>query len=179
MAPPSAISKPNSFSICAPAACRKPKPATSLSAPPRRRGARNRRRSDPCRSVARCRNSAGDDDVTVPGKIAAAFDPAIVRKDFPILAREVYGKPLVYLDNGASAQKPNAVLDAMNDFASREYANVHRGVHYLSAVATDHYEAARETVRRFLNSASVDEIVFTKGGTESINLVSYAFLAAR
>jgi len=117
--------------------------------------------------------------VTVPGKIAAAFDPAIVRKDFPILAREVYGKPLVYLDNGASAQKPNAVLDAMNDFASREYANVHRGVHYLSAVATDHYEAARETVRRFLNSASVDEIVFTKGGTESINLVSYAFLAPR
>jgi len=117
--------------------------------------------------------------VTVPGKIAAAFDPAIVRKDFPILAREVYGKPLVYLDNGASAQKPNAVLDAMNDFASREYANVHRGVHYLSAVATDHYEAARETVRRFLNSASVDEIVFTKGGTESINLVSYAFFAPR
>ena len=117
--------------------------------------------------------------MTVPGKIAAAFDPAIVRKDFPILAREVYGKPLVYLDNGASAQKPNAVLDAMNDFASREYANVHRGVHYLSAVATDHYEAARETVRRFLNSASVDEIVFTKGGTESINLVSYAFFAPR
>jgi cysteine desulfurase/selenocysteine lyase len=117
--------------------------------------------------------------VTVPGKIAAAFDPAIVRKDFPILAREVYGKPLVYLDNGASAQKPNAVLDAMNDFASREYANVHRGVHYLSAVATDRYEAARETVRRFLNASSVDEIVFTKGGTESINLVSYAFLAPR
>jgi cysteine desulfurase/selenocysteine lyase len=117
--------------------------------------------------------------VTVPGKIAAAFDPAIVRKDFPILAREVYGKPLVYLDNGASAQKPNAVLDAMNDFASREYANVHRGVHYLSAVATDRYEAARETVRRFLNAGSVDEIVFTKGGTESINLVSYAFLAPR
>lgn len=117
--------------------------------------------------------------MTVPGKIAAAFDPAIVRKDFPILAREVYGKPLVYLDNGASAQKPNAVLDAMNDFASREYANVHRGVHYLSAVATDRYEAARETVRRFLNASSVDEIVFTKGGTESINLVSYAFLAPR
>jgi cysteine desulfurase/selenocysteine lyase len=117
--------------------------------------------------------------MTAPGKIAAAFDPATIRKDFPILAREVYGKPLVYLDNGASAQKPNAVLDAMNDFASREYANVHRGVHYLSAVATDRYEAARETVRRFLNAGSVDEIVFTKGGTESINLVSYAFLAPR
>lgn len=117
--------------------------------------------------------------MTAPGKIAAAFDPATIRKDFPILAREVYGKPLVYLDNGASAQKPNAVLDAMNDFASREYANVHRGVHYLSAVATDRYEAARETIRRFLNAGSVDEIVFTKGGTESINLVSYAFLAPR
>jgi cysteine desulfurase/selenocysteine lyase len=117
--------------------------------------------------------------MTAPVKIAAAFDPETVRKDFPILAREVYGKPLVYLDNGASAQKPNAVLDAMNDFASREYANVHRGVHYLSAIATDRYEAARETVRSFLNAGSVDEIVFTKGGTESINLVSYAFLAPR
>jgi cysteine desulfurase/selenocysteine lyase len=117
--------------------------------------------------------------MTAPVKFAAAFDPETIRKDFPILARDVYGKPLVYLDNGASAQKPNAVLDAMNDFASREYANVHRGVHYLSAVATDRYEAARETVRRFLNAGSVDEIVFTKGGTESINLVSYAFLAPR
>ncbi len=117
--------------------------------------------------------------MTAPANITAAFDPAIVRKHFPILAREVYGKPLVYLDNGASAQKPKAVLDAMNDFASREYANVHRGVHYLSAVATDRYEAARETVRRFLNAGSAEEIVFTKGGTESINLVSYAFLAPR
>jgi len=117
--------------------------------------------------------------VTAPGKIAAAFDPLAARKDFEILEREVYGKPLVYLDNGASAQKPDAVLNAMHDFATSEYANVHRGVHYLSAKATDRYESARETVRRFLNAASVDEIVFTKGGTEAINLVSYSFLAPR
>ncbi len=117
--------------------------------------------------------------MTAPGKIAAAFDPVAARRDFEILEREVYGKPLVYLDNGASAQKPDAVLNAMHDFATSEYANVHRGVHYLSAKATDRYESARETVRRFLNAASVDEIVFTKGGTEAINLVSYSFLAPR
>jgi cysteine desulfurase/selenocysteine lyase len=117
--------------------------------------------------------------VTAPAKITAAFDPLAARKDFEILEREVYGKPLIYLDSGASAQKPDSVLNAMHDFATSEYANVHRGVHYLSAKATDRYEAARETVRRFLNAASVDEIVFTKGGTESINLVSYSFLAPR
>ena len=93
-------------------------------------------------------------------------------RTFPILSREVYGKPLVYLDSAASAQKPRQVLDAMRDFASSEYANVHRGVHYLSAAATERYEAARETVRRFLNAAHADEIVFTHGGTEAINLVA-------
>ncbi|HTO40461.1 MAG TPA: cysteine desulfurase [Rhizomicrobium sp.] len=117
--------------------------------------------------------------MTAPVKISAAFDPDIARKDFEILSREVYGKPLVYLDNGASAQKPKQVLDAIHTFAASEYANVHRGVHYLSARATDRYESARETVRRFLNAGSVDEIVFTKGGTEAINLVSYSFLAPR
>src|SRR6202012_2162822 len=86
---------------------------------------------------------------------------------------------LVYLDNGASAQKPRQVLDAMRDFASGEYANVHRGVHYLSARATDAYEAARRTVQKFLHAAHEDEIVFTKGGTEAINLVSYSYLAPR
>ena len=89
----------------------------------------------------------------------------------------VYGKPLVYLDSGASAQKPRVVLDAMRDFAASEYANVHRGVHFLSAAATDRYEAARRTVQKFLNAAREDEIVFTKGGTEAINLVSYSYLA--
>ncbi len=92
------------------------------------------------------------------------FDPEIARRDFEILSRGVYGKPLVYLDSAASAQKPRQVLDAMRDFASSEYANVHRGVHFLSAAATGHYEAARESVRRFLNAARAEEIVFTKGG---------------
>lgn len=107
------------------------------------------------------------------------FDPIVARRDFEILSREVYGKPLVYLDSAASAQKPRQVLDAMRDFASSEYANVHRGVHYLSAASTDRYESARETVRRFLTAAKPEEIVFTKGGTEAINLVSYSYLAPR
>jgi cysteine desulfurase/selenocysteine lyase len=107
------------------------------------------------------------------------FDPLAARADFEILSREVYGKKLVYLDSAASAQKPRQVLDAMRDFASSEYANVHRGVHFLSAAATERYEAARETVRRFLNAAHVDEIVFTKGGTEAMNLVSYSYLGPR
>ncbi|WP_299813541.1 cysteine desulfurase [uncultured Roseibium sp.] len=103
----------------------------------------------------------------------SGYDVETVRKDFPILAREVYGKPLVYLDNGASAQKPQAVIDAVTNAYSHEYANVHRGLHYLSNTATDNYEAAREKVRRFLNAGSVDEVVFTKSTTEAINLVSY------
>ncbi len=115
--------------------------------------------------------------MTAQTKIAASFDPLAARADFEILSREVYGKPLVYLDNAASAQKPKQVLDAMRDFATSEYANVHRGVHYLSAKATERYEAARETARRFLNAAHADEIVFTKGGTEAINLVAASFLA--
>src|SRR5471032_3223686 len=110
-------------------------------------------------------------------KINTAFDPLTARKDFEILSKAVYGKPLVYLDNGASAQKPRQVLDAMRDFAQTDYSNVHRGVHYLSAAATDRYEAARRTVQKFLNAAREDEIVFTKGGTEAINLVSYSYLA--
>ncbi|QDG77549.1 cysteine desulfurase [Labrenzia sp. PHM005] len=103
----------------------------------------------------------------------ASYDVEAIRKDFPILSREVYGKPLVYLDNGASAQKPQAVIDAVTHAYSHEYANVHRGLHYLSNTATDNYEAAREKVRRFLNAESTDNIVFTKGTTEAINLVAY------
>ena len=117
--------------------------------------------------------------ISKTAKLAASFDAEKARADFEILSRQVYGKPLVYLDSGASAQKPRVVLDAMRDFAQSEYANVHRGVHFLSAVATDRYEAARRTVQRFLNAAHEDEIVFTKGGTEAINLVSYSFLAPR
>ena len=104
-----------------------------------------------------------------------AFDVEAIRADFPILAREVYGKPLVYLDNGASAQKPQAVIDAVTHAYSNEYANVHRGLHYLSNAATEAYEAAREKVRAFINAESVEQIVFTKGATEAINTVAYGW----
>ena len=98
-----------------------------------------------------------------------------VRADFPILAREVHGKPLVYLDNGATTQKPLCVLDAMRDEYLNVNANVHRGVHYLSVQATELHEQARETVRRFINARSVSEIVFTRGTTEGLNLVGSTF----
>jgi cysteine desulfurase / selenocysteine lyase len=107
------------------------------------------------------------------------YDVAKIRQDFPILAREVNGKPLVYLDNGASAQKPQVVIDAITQGYSMEYANVHRGLHYLSNLATDKYEAVRGKVARFLNAGSEDEIVFTTGTTEGINLISYAWAAPR
>ncbi|MFN0263457.1 cysteine desulfurase [Tepidamorphus sp. 3E244] len=105
---------------------------------------------------------------------AAPYDVAAVRRDFPILSREVHGKPLVYLDNGASAQKPQAMLDAITKAYTEEYANVHRGLHFLSNAATDAYEDARETVRDFLNAGSVDEVMFTRSTTEAINLVAYS-----
>ena len=98
-----------------------------------------------------------------------------VRADFPILAREVYGKPLVYLDNAATTQKPLCVLDAMRDEYLNVNANVHRGVHYLSQQATDLHEAAREKVRAFINAKKTEEIVFTRGTTEAINLVASSF----
>ena len=104
----------------------------------------------------------------------SAYDVERIRADFPILFREVYGKPLVYLDNGASAQKPRAVLDAIDHAYKMEYANVHRGLHYLSNTATSKFEEAREITRRFLNAPSVDQVVFTKSITEAINLVSYS-----
>ena len=103
------------------------------------------------------------------------FDVERVRTDFPILFREVYGKPLVYLDNGASAQKPRAVLDAVEHAYKMEYANVHRGLHYLSNTATTNFENARETVRRFLNAGSAEEIIFTRNATDAINLVAGSF----
>jgi cysteine desulfurase/selenocysteine lyase len=114
--------------------------------------------------------------MTAQSRISASFDAEKARADFEIMSRQVYGKPLVYLDSGASAQKPRVVLDAMRDFAQSEYANVHRGVHFLSAAATDRYEAARRTLQKFLNAASEDELVFTKGGTEAINLVAHSYL---
>lgn len=106
------------------------------------------------------------------------YDIEKVREDFPILSREVHGKPLVYLDNAATTQKPLCVLDAMRDEYLNENANVHRGVHYLSVQATDLHEQARETVRRFLNAESASEIVFTRGTTEGLNLIAATFSEA-
>ena len=109
----------------------------------------------------------------------APLDVERLRADFPILGQRINGKPLAYLDNGASAQRPRAVIDAERRYAEEMHANVHRGVHTLSQRATDAYEAARERVRRFLNARSTREIVFTRGTTESINLVANAFLRPR
>ena len=106
------------------------------------------------------------------------YDIEKIRTDFPILAREVYGKPLVYLDNAATTQKPLCVLDAMREEYLNVNANVHRGVHYLSQQATDLHEAAREKVRHFINAKTTNEIVFTRGTTESINLVAQTFCEA-
>ena len=103
------------------------------------------------------------------------YDVNTIRSDFPILSREVNGKPLVYLDNGASAQKPQVVIDAISRSYSHEYSNVHRGLHYLSNLATDQYESVRGTVARFLNAGNEDHIVFTSGTTEGINLVAYGW----
>ena len=107
------------------------------------------------------------------------YDVHAIRRDFPILSRSVNGKPLVYLDNGASAQKPQVVIDAVTQGYAAEYANVHRGLHYLSNLATEKYEAVRGTIARFLNAAHEDEVVFTSGSTEGINLVSYGWAAPR
>ena len=103
------------------------------------------------------------------------YDVNKIRKDFPILSRQVYGRPLVYLDNAATTQKPLCVLDAMRDEYLNVNANVHRGVHYLSQQATDLHEAARERVRRFINARATEEVVFTRGTTEAINLVASTF----
>ena len=98
-----------------------------------------------------------------------------IRADFPILSREVYGKPLVYLDNAATSQKPQCVIDKITEMYTTVNSNVHRGVHYLSQAATDEHEAARKTVQRFINANTPEEIVFTRGATESINLVASSF----
>jgi cysteine desulfurase / selenocysteine lyase len=103
------------------------------------------------------------------------YDVAKIRADFPILSMEVFGQPLVYLDNAASAQKPKAVLDAMNASMTAGYANVHRGLHYLSNTATQAFEDARESVRRFINAPSKDQIIFTRNATEAINLVAQSY----
>lgn len=107
------------------------------------------------------------------------LDVEKIRADFPILSRQVNGKPLVYLDNGASAQKPQVVIDAITQAYSHEYANVHRGLHYLSNLATDNYERVRGIVARFLGAASEEEIIFNSGTTEGINMVAYSWAMPR
>src|SRR5215475_3722038 len=104
-----------------------------------------------------------------------ALDPARVRADFPALAQTVHGRPLVYLDSASTAQKPRPVIDAVARMLERDCANVHRGVHALSAAATELYEGSREKVRRFLGAADASEIVFTRGATEAVNLVAQSF----
>ena len=110
-----------------------------------------------------------------PAVTNGTYDVERIREDFPILATHVYGKPLVYLDNAASAQKPKAVLDRLHHAYTAEYANVHRGLHYLANAATEAYEGAREKVAKFLNATRNEEIVFTRNATEAINLVAATF----
>jgi cysteine desulfurase/selenocysteine lyase len=110
-----------------------------------------------------------------PAVLNGSYDVARVREDFPALALKVYGKQLVYLDNAASAQKPNAVLERMTEAYKSEYANVHRGLHYLANTATEAYEGGRAKVAKFLNAARTEEIVFTRNATEAINLVAYSW----
>ena len=107
------------------------------------------------------------------------YDVQQIRADFPILSREINGKPLVYLDNGASAQKPSVAIDAINRAYSEEYANVHRGLHTLSNISTERYEGVRATIARFLNAASEDHIVMNSGTTEGINMVAYSWAMPR
>ena len=111
----------------------------------------------------------------VGNPVLFGYDVETIRRDFPILSRTVRGKPLTYLDNGASAQKPKVVTDAVTHAYIDEYANVHRGLHFLSNVATEKYEEARGIVQRFLNAAHTDEIIFTKNATEAINLVAASY----
>ena len=114
-----------------------------------------------------------------PKSLDRAFDVAAIRRDFPILSQQVHGKPLVYLDNAASSQHPQSVIDAVSHYYERDHANVHRGVHTLSQRATDAYEGARDVVRRFINAKDVKEIIFVRGTTEAINLVAQSFARPR
>jgi cysteine desulfurase/selenocysteine lyase len=114
-------------------------------------------------------------DIASLKSLRRRFDVARVRKDFPLLAQKVHGKPLVYFDNGATSQKPQVVIDALSRYYTEENSNIHRGVHYLSERATAAYEAAREKVRRFLNAPEEREIIFVRGTTEAINLVAQSY----
>src|SRR5947209_144723 len=112
---------------------------------------------------------------TDPGIKMAAFDVQRLRGDFPILKQQTHGKPLVYLDNAASTQKPKQVIEAISHYYENDHANVHRGVHVLSERATDLYEEARVKIQRFINAPCLREVIFTRGATEAINLVAQTF----
>ena len=116
---------------------------------------------------------------TRPAALLPPLDPEAVRADFPVLARQVNGKPLCYLDNAASSQRPRAVIDAISGYYENSHANVHRGVHRLSQEATDLFEGARETLRRFINARSTREVIFVRGTTEAINLVAQSYARPR
>jgi cysteine desulfurase/selenocysteine lyase len=122
---------------------------------------------------------AGGARMTHPAVKNGSYDVDLIRADFPALAMQVYGKPLVYLDNAASAQKPTPVLDRLHKAYTEQYANVHRGLHYLANEATEAYEGARETVAKFINAERKEEIIFTRNATEAINLVASSFGAGR
>src|SRR5438132_6378405 len=123
--------------------------------------------------------AAGEGVTMHPAVSNGVYDVERIRADFPILSMQVYGKPLVYLDNAASAQKPKVVLDRIQQAYTSEYANVHRGLHYLANAATEGYEGAREKVRAFLNASRPEEIIFTRNATEAINLVAATFARER
>ena len=114
-------------------------------------------------------------DTQKPDSCLGLLDVESIRKDFPLLARKVHGKPLVYFDNGATSQKPQAVIDALNRYYKEENSNIHRGVHYLSELATSLYEEARKKLRRFVNARRLEEIIFVRGTTEAINLVAQSY----
>lgn len=114
-------------------------------------------------------------EIAAPGRPAQALDVSKIRADFPILRQKVHGRPLVYLDNGATSQKPQSVIDTLNRYYSEENSNIHRGVHFLSERATEAYETARQKIRRFLNAGSDQEIIFVRGTTEAINLVAQSY----
>jgi cysteine desulfurase / selenocysteine lyase len=114
-------------------------------------------------------------EIAAPGRPAQALDVSKIRADFPILRQRVHGKPLVYLDNGATSQKPQIVIDTLNRYYSEGNSNIHRGVHFLSERATEAYETARQRIRRFLNAGSDQEIIFVRGTTEAINLVAQSY----
>ena len=114
-------------------------------------------------------------EIATPGPLAEALDVSKIRADFPILKQKVHGKPLVYLDNGATSQKPQIVIDALNRYYSTENSNIHRGVHFLSERATAAYEVARQKIKSFVNARSEQEIIFVRGTTEAINLVAQSY----